>query len=352
MESMLHKRYKIGERLFSNSLGELFLGRDLQATTTQRLLIHYLPAQLLSDSALKQSLGTLQSLGNQAHTSVLQVLDCAWSDTEVFFVLEAPEAWSLSVLPVAQGQPTNVHQKALTITQELINQGLITKGIEPSLFLVAPTGELYLLGTAFLTELQNLTLELPTLLQPPPPLPPAKKHSFLPLILLGVTGLVAAGSLGVYQFAHPSKQVQAPVAQQLAVLDKPLTPSLATTRVEPRKTAAQTDLEQASLELHTPVANTPLSKTSEPALATPTIELKPIHPIATQHLERATEAIKHGHLHTGLYYLRLAKKLEANPEQLQASAKRLLEQAQLTDAASEVLGTQIQTRIKQEFSLE
>ncbi|HPY40959.1 MAG TPA: hypothetical protein PLM98_10595, partial [Thiolinea sp.] len=195
MESILHKRYKLSERLFSNSLGELFLGRDLQAPAAQRLLIHYLPSQLLSDTALKQSLNSLQSLGQQAATSVLKVIDCAWSDTEVFFVLEAPETWSLSVLPALQGPATNLHQKALAITQQLIDQDLISQGIEPSLFLVTPNGELYLLGTAFLTELQGLQLASPTLLQPQT-IKTRKRASLLPLSLLGITGLVLAGGFG------------------------------------------------------------------------------------------------------------------------------------------------------------
>lgn len=363
MESVLHKRYKIAERVFSNALGELFLGRDLQASANQRLLVHYLPKQLLSDSALKQSLSTLQSLGNQAETAVLKVLDCAWSDTEVFFVLEMPEAWSLSVLPAIQGQPTNLHQKALAITQQLIDQGLVTNGIEPSLFLVTPTGELYLLGTAFLTELQTLAQQSPALLQPIPPRPRPKKHRLLALIFLGITGLVAAASLGVYQFSQPTKTTQIPIAPktQVSVLDKPLmqnaaTTSLVTIPLQPVQTPAQTRVEQEtslpprpstlSQSLETPIIQAVIAKPSiiEPVAVS--------NPIATQHLERATEAIKHGHLQTGLYYLRLAKKLSAHPAQLKSTTQQLIDQAQQTDQASETLSIQMQTSIKQEFGLE
>lgn len=388
MESVLHKRYKIGERLFSNSLGELFLGRDLQATTNQRLLIHYLPPQLLSDTALKQSLSALQQQGNQANTAVLQVLDCAWSDTEVFFVLETPEAWSLSVLPAVQGQPTNVHQKALNITQQLIDQSLITKGIDPALFLVTPTGDLYLLGTAFLTELRALEQTSLTLLQPQPPLPPTKKPSLLPLLLLGGVGLVAAGSLGVYQFAMPSKQAQALLAPSITVseLDKPLAQTETTALVpipETHKTTELTNTGQLKPSPALPAKSQPAKQTAEPApvLTDPKpVEIKPVsspntssmqsdalaitlpapippkhehapNPQAAKHLEQAIEAIQHGHLQTGLYYLRLAKKLEANQEQLQTAAKQLLEQAQLT-GTNETLSPPMQTSIKQEFNLE
>lgn len=353
MESVLHKRYKIGERLFSNALGELFLGRDLQASGNQRLLIHYLPAQLLSDYALKQSLRHLQSLGSKAEVSVLKVLDCAWSDTEVCFVLEAPEAWSLSVLPALQGQPTNLHQKALSITQQLIDQGLITKGIDPALFLVAPNGDLHLMGTAFLTELQALEQQSSSLLQPQPEEPPKKKTRFLTLALLGGMGLVvAAGSLGIHQFAVPSRVIQVPTppAVTVSTLDKPSTPITHTTSlvtaVEPKP---------ATLEDSKPnTVNITRPPVTSPVLATQTTNKpsSPINPQALKHLERAQEAIQRGHLQTGLYYLRLAKKLAANPTQLQTVARQLLEQTQLTGTASEAISPQMQADIQQEFELE
>lgn len=333
MESVLHKHYKIGERLFSNVHGELFLGRDLQATTNQRLLIHYLPSQLLSDQALKQSLSSLQNLGTQADISVLRVLDCAWSDTEVFFVLEAPEAWSLSVLPALQGQPTNLHQKALGITQQLIDQGLVTKGVDPSLFLVTPTGDLYLLGTAFLTELQAIEQQSPTLLQPAPPLPAKRKPSLLPLLLLAGAGLVTAGSLGVYQFVNPAKQTQFAPSVTASELDKPLAHSEVSTNL----------IAAAEPVLPKPVAAVKI--VTLPQTMTP-------NPQASKQLEHATEAIKNGHLQTGLYYLRLAKKLEASQASLQTAAKKLIEQAQLTSTTSEGISPQMQNSISQEFGLE
>lgn len=348
MESVLHKRYKIGERLFSNALGELFLGRDLQAGGNQRLLIHYLPAQLLSDYALKQSLSHLQSLGSKAEASVLNVLDCAWSDTEVCFVLEAPEAWSVSVLPALQGQPTNLHQKALSITQQLIDQGLITKGIDPALFLVAPNGDLHLMGTAFLTELQALEQQSPSLLQPQAEVLPKKKTRFLPLALLGSMSLVvAAGSLGIYQFVAPSRAIQAPAPPVITVstLDKPSTHSTHTTSLVP-------PLEPKPATPEDPKPNT--AKITSPVLTTQTISksTSPLNPQALKHLERAQEAIQRGHLQTGLYYLRLAKKLAADPTQLQTTARQLLEQAQLTGTANEVISPQMQADIQQEFELE
>ncbi|MFM2319730.1 MAG: hypothetical protein RLZZ215_2351 [Pseudomonadota bacterium] len=380
MESMLHKRYKIAERIFSNSLGELCLGRDLQAPANQRCLVHYLPKQLLSDAALKPSLYHLQSLGKQAETIILKVLDCAWSETEVFFVLEIPEAWSLSPLPAIQGQPTQLHQKALAITQKLIDQGLITTGIEPSLFLVTPTGDLYLLGTALLAELQALTAQSPSLLRPIPPLVTRKKPRLLPLVLLGVTGLVAAASLGVYQLTKPNKPIQAPIAPkiQISSLDKPsahpaTTTSLVTTAIQPppsptslAQTALMPTPEPSSFKFPNPST---LSQNTAPSLpqaqptqatitqailAKPAIITPPItsNPAASQHLKRASEAIKHGHLQTGLYYLRLAKKLAAHPEHLKTTTQQLLEQAQQTQAANEALSPQMQLSIKQEFGLE
>lgn len=359
MESMLHKRYKIAERIFSSSLGELCLGRDLQAPAHQRCLVHYLPKQLLSDAALKPSLYHLQSLGKQAETIILKVLDCAWSETELLFVLEIPEAWSLSPLPAIQGQPTQLHQKALTITQKLIDQGLITTGIEPSLFLVTPTGDLYLLGTALLAELQALTAQSPSLLRPIPPLAPRKKPRLLPLVLLGVTGLVAAASLGVYQLTKPNQPIQAPIAPkiQISSLDKPSPHPAATTSLV--TTALQPPLSPNTLSQNTAPSLSQAQPTTQATivqavLAKPTIIPPPItsNPAASQHLKRANEAIKHGHLQTGLYYLRLAKKLAAHPEHLKTTTQELLEHAQQTQAAQEALSPQMQLSIKQEFGLE
>lgn len=377
MESVLHRRYKVTERLFSNTLGELFLGRDAQAAASQTLLIHYLPLQLLSDSALKQSLTTLQNLGRQAEVPILQVLDCAWSDTEVLFVMQAPEAWSLSVLPVLQGQATKLHQKALATTQQLIDQGLVSHGIDPTLFLVTPSGELHLLGTAFLSELQELQASSPNLLQPQPVPVATKKPSLWPLLFLGATGFVAAGSLGVYQFKKTEPLLPATVVSQVAVseLDKPISNTILA--------STQVDLSQSSAAIHTEstvkhqaLPTTNLQALSSPSVATKktdqdlvqpeptpinTIEKLPssrqnfpveANSIATKHLERATEAIKNGHLQTGLYYLRLAKKLTADPEQLQQTAKQLLAQAEKPWLAnSEALSASMQENIKAEFGL-
>lgn len=383
MESILHKRYKVTERLFSNSLGELFLGRDIQTNVNQPLLIHYLPPQLLSDTALKQSVTSLQNLGKQAGTSVLKVLDCAWSDKDVFFVLQAPEAWSLTVLPALPTQPTKLHQRALETTQQLISQGLVTKGLDPSLFLVTPTGELHLLGTAFLSELQELQNHSPNLLPPPLKQPAAKKSRLLPLSLLAATGLVAAGSWGIYQFNHSNKPVIAAISPVITVseLDMPakksqansallsteieLSPPPSTPEPKPQSPPAATAELTAAPALVTPPAieqkptlpqqaPTPnLSVEKMPSSHIPTTQTSVANPAATKHLDRAAEAIKNGHLQTALYYLRLARKLNADQQQLQTTAQQLLTQAEKTDLSTqEAMSLAMQASIKTEFGLE
>ncbi|MFZ1389704.1 MAG: hypothetical protein WBP46_18285 [Thiolinea sp.] len=378
MESILHKRYKVTERLFSNSLGELFLGRDIQTNVNQPLLIHYLPPQLLSDTALKQSVTSLQNLGKQAGTNVLKVLDCAWSEKDVFFVLQAPEAWSLTVLPALPAQPTKLHQRALETTQQLISQGLVTKGLDPSLFLVTPTGELHLLGTAFLSELQELQNHSPNLLQPPPKQPTAKKSRLLPLSLLAATSLVAAGSWGIYQFNHSNKPVIAAISPVITVseLDMPakkaqansallsteieLSPPPSAPEPKPQSPPAATVELTAAPTLVTPppIEQTPaptpnLSIEKLPSSHIPTTQTSVANPAATKHLDRAAEAIKNGHLQTGLYYLRLARKLNADQQQLQTTAQQLLTQAEKTDLSTqEAMSLAMQASIKTEFGLE
>lgn len=392
METLSHKRYKLGEKLFSNSLGELFLGRDLQATTNQRLLFHSLPKQLLKELPPQLSLNQLKNLGSKADILLLKVVDYAWSEDQAIFVMETPEAWSFNVLPALQGQPTNLHQKALQIAQQLMDQSLVSKGIDSSLFLVTASGDLYLLGTALLTELQALAQQSPNLLQPQPSTPLAKKTRLLPLFLLGGAGLVAAGSLGIYQFAAPSKPL--PMANTpivpVSVLDKPSEANEVNTALapvlEPKKPIAAVQVEASTSEpvaiptqslaealpepavipikqeptLPKPEAATVLASLTASPVPTSNITLPPTaqttnpataNPQATQHLEHATEAINHGHLQTGLYYLRLAKKLDADQALLQNAAKQLIEKAQLTANASETLSPQMQTSIKQEFGL-
>jgi hypothetical protein len=362
MESILHKRYKLGERLFSNALGELFLGRDLQASNHHVLLIHYLPKQL-SDQALKQSLAILQKMGAEANAPVLKVLDCAWSDTEVFFVLETPTAWSLTPLPPIQGQPTKLHQKAYELTQQLIDQNLISKGLEPSLFMVTPNGDLSLLGTAFLSELQELQAQLPSLLQAQALAPKPKKRHFLALGLLAASGLVAAASLGVYQFTKTDSLANPIVPQRtVSEWDKPKLsleehtelPSeaaSASTRVVPLALKTQSQ-EAASALITSPPANDKAASMS--TAATPANNLvvtsPSSNPQAKQNLNKANEAIKNGHLQTGLYYLRLAKKLNPSEAELQHTAESLLEHAQQT--LSTELSTQMQESIEQEFNLQ
>lgn len=361
MESILHKRYKLGERLFSNALGELFFGRDLQAGNHQVLLIHYLPKQL-SDQALKQSLSLLQKLGAAANAPVLKVLDCAWSDTEVCFVLETPAAWSLTPLPPIQGQPTKLHQKAYELTQELIDQSLISKGLDPSLFMVAPNGDLSLLGTAFLSELQELQAQSPSLLQATTFAPKSKKRHFLAFSLFAASGLVAAASLGVYQFTQLDSLAN-PIVPPLAVSewDKPkrsldehtALPSeaaskLTSTQVVPLALKSQN---QAASAISTAtVSDTTASTTTANPTNTFMATSPTANPQAQQNLHKASEAIKHGHLQTGLYYLRLAKKLNANEAELQATAQTLLAHAQQTTNTE--LSAQMQTSIKQEFDLQ
>ena len=392
MESVLHRHYKLGQQLFANTLGELYLGRDL-ISANHHLLIHCLPLAVLTTSALKRSLNLLQKLGAQADAPILPVLDCAWSDTNACFILKAPQNWALTALPPIQGNPTKLHQKALSITATLLKQNLVKQGLEPNLFMVTAEGELHLLGTALLPELQDYHTHSTTVLNPKTVRNTTKKSRFSSLLAFGTTGLAVAGGLAFYQFTptfQPTPQVPSlppkSTIHQASTLDTPASspnpPLVITTAQKPvlLASAVPIAIEQASALGSTapPHPNTQeLALNSSPSETTASLNIAPSekfinsespsttlspHPATMptntndamdtntlQYLERARDAIEHNRLQTGVYYLRLAKKLNAEQTRLKPLAQEIIQRAQIK--SNEVLSPQMQEAIKQEFML-
>lgn len=196
---LLAQRYLLQTELVSNSAGTLYQARDMRAldAETAAVLIHILPTNALLQIPLKLMTERLQALSTQTDAAVLKVLDSGWLNSEPYFVLASPPSWSLSALPPMLGQSTRLHEQALRLNQQLTEQGLLTSALPTSLFLVSADGSVYLPSTALAPRLTTFT-ESPELLLQAHQLPKRTSLSSLPWLGLGVIGVVAASSAGMY----------------------------------------------------------------------------------------------------------------------------------------------------------
>lgn len=196
---LLAQRYLLQTELVSNSAGTLYQARDMRAldAETAAVLIHILPTNALLQIPLKLMTERLQALSTQTDAAVLKVLDSGWLNSEPYFVLASPPSWSLSALPPMLGQSTRLHEQALRLNQQLTEQGLLTSALPTSLFLVSADGSVYLPSTALAPRLTTFT-ESPELLLQAHQLPKRASLSNLPWLGLGVIGVVAASSAGMY----------------------------------------------------------------------------------------------------------------------------------------------------------
>ena len=196
---LIAQRYLLQTELVSNSAGTLYQARDLRAsaTATAAVLIHILPTNALLQIPLKLMTERLQALSAQTDAAVLKVVDSGWLNSEPYFVLASPPSWSLSALPPLLGPSTRLHEQALRLNQQLTEQGLLTSALPTSLFLVSAEGLVYLPSTALAPRLQTFT-ESPELLLQAQRLPQRIPFSAWPWLGLGVIGVVAASSAGLY----------------------------------------------------------------------------------------------------------------------------------------------------------
>ncbi|MGB1010986.1 MAG: hypothetical protein ACPGVP_14785, partial [Thiolinea sp.] len=82
--------------------------------------------------------------------------DFGWTGEKGYFVLAAPDAWLVTVLPPLTPVPTSLHQRANQLVKQLQAQQFVRTGIDPAFFLVAPSGDVFLLGTLLHEDVQRL----------------------------------------------------------------------------------------------------------------------------------------------------------------------------------------------------
>ncbi|MGB0849374.1 MAG: hypothetical protein ACPGSM_21745, partial [Thiolinea sp.] len=114
---MINNRYILGERLFGEGkLGELYIARDslaFQNGTSSQVLLHFIPGVELKYADFHRVCEQLLVLSEAGvGKQVLQVQDFGWTGEKGYFVLAAPDAWLVTVLPPLTPVPTSLHQRA------------------------------------------------------------------------------------------------------------------------------------------------------------------------------------------------------------------------------------------------
>lgn len=199
----VNDRYLLNDYLFSGEIGTLYRGHDTQPQSDgdHQVLIHFFPPRAMPYTQNREQCDALKDACKIANAPVLPIRECGWSGTRAFFVLETPQSWSLSVLPVMKPHATNLHTRAMQLTSNLVNQGLVKRGLPSQCFLVTPDGELYIPGTLLSPVLQDLQKDNPGLLLPNGAASliktmPLRKLQGLGL-WLGLGGLALASGMGL-----------------------------------------------------------------------------------------------------------------------------------------------------------
>jgi len=316
---MLNNRYQLGEKLFSEQIGDLFRARDmehLQHTTPTDVLIHVWPAHSITYTQVAPLQKRLQQQIRQTHEqALLPIIDAGWSGNDAFFVMPAPEAWSFNILPPVQDNtPTSPHYKALKTTQQLVNSGQVREGLEPTFFLVMPDGEIQLLGTALAEELRQWQADSDTLLRPDTRQQTTtrarKAHSWPAWAFTTLAGAaVAASSVGLYYIQSQTPATSDTTRATLPTETSP--PSL------PKQDSPLLANEQNPMNLSSTAAS----------LNTATHSQAIDDPASLQQLQRANQALSNSRLQTALYFLRLVQHTHANHPQIQNLAQQVAERA-------------------------
>lgn len=216
---LLNGRYLLKNCLFAGDLGYLYHAKDMQqgseAFPGLSVLIHFFPAQAISYQQVPATFKHLQTTINSLNHPILPVTDYGWNGTESYFVMAAPDSWSVKVLPELQHSttPSSLHETAMTISSALRHSGHINRGLTSQAFLVIPGG-LKLLGTALMKQFQAIQPEK-DLLPPPSDNYKNRKKMFVPLSLTLATGALLAGGHNFYsQSTHIQTTAISPVAME------------------------------------------------------------------------------------------------------------------------------------------
>lgn len=198
---LLNGRYVLKNCLFGNELGHLYHARDTQYSSPSSsglpVLVHFLPSRAISYNDVPGTFERLKKTIGILNQPILPITGYGWNGTESYFVMAAPDSWSVKVLPELQhSTPSSLHQTAMIMSSELRKSGHISRGLTPQTFLVIP-GELKLLGTALIKQFQAIQPEK-DLLPPPYTRRINKKTMVASLGLVVLTGALVAGNHAFY----------------------------------------------------------------------------------------------------------------------------------------------------------
>lgn len=201
----LNDRYILKECLFSNELGQLNYASDTRHSAGMAagadVLIHLFPDWVISPSQLVNDFNRLQKTIKASPCPVLPILDYGWVGNSAYFVMVAPESWSVKVLPNLQGQPSTIHCDAIKLTSKLLKEQLVSKGLVPQAFLVTPVG-LKVLGTVLTEQFQKIQMEM-TLLPSSPDHEKDHQTKSVALSFSVLVGIAVAG--GTYFYQQPEQ---------------------------------------------------------------------------------------------------------------------------------------------------
>ncbi|MGB0847444.1 MAG: hypothetical protein ACPGSM_12010, partial [Thiolinea sp.] len=236
---LINGRYKLNACVFASDLGSVYLARDVrsagQDSVIPDVLLHFLPNRTVGYTELPRLFVSLQERGADLDCALTPVIDYGWSGTVAYFVMSVPDSWSVNALPELQGTPSNLHRQAIQTTRDLMQQGVVNKGLVAQAFIVIPGG-VYLLATALLEQFQQLQEDVALL-----PLQESaakdKPVKWLPLIgWAGLAGGVVAG--GGYAYY---------VSQQQAVLARTETPVAAPVQQQQPDAVAQKSIAESTV---------------------------------------------------------------------------------------------------------
>lgn len=287
---LLNGRYALKGCLFASDLGYLYHARDTQHSSSTSsglpVLVHFFPSQAINNADVSTIFKHLKTTISALNHPVLPVTDYGRGSNDSYFVMAAPDSWSIKVLPELPHIPSNLHKTAMVISSELYKGGHISRGLTPQAFLVIPGG-LKLLGTALIEQFQAIQPEKNLLPLPTAAHQKARKKRITTLLgLTTLTGALLAGGHNFY--VHQSqkepislKQLSLPTqAKTTAVLlDNPRLNSLTPTNPSldyldaPNPQPLQSNNSKVLIEKKLAVHNTSKS-TSQPHIIQPVIAPK------------------------------------------------------------------------------
>lgn len=199
---LLNSRYLLKSCLYAGETGYLYHAKDTQQkseiSTGLPVLIHFFPDQVIHYNNLLKTFRRLQNTVKNLDHPILPVTDYGWNGIESYFVMVAPDSWSVKMLPeLRHNTPvSNLHHTAMTISQDLQKHGHISRGLVPQAFIAIPGG-LRLLSTALMPQFQLIQPEK-ELLPPPVGNRLNKKRTAAVLVLTTLTGALLASGYDFY----------------------------------------------------------------------------------------------------------------------------------------------------------